>query len=138
MSYGEVEIRAQLVAAMDAFEALYPEIPVEYQNVESIDLDNAPDVFVCFHVLFNFSRQANIAPSPFKRRYGRVRATCFVKENLGSVKAMNVLAAIEQIFEFQTLGGTHLECAVPGGEGADKGWYSRTVSIPFFADSNAQ
>lgn len=126
------QIRAALVQQLATFSAA----PVYFENIEELDLSNAPDVFVKFFVEFTHSQQANISPSPFSRQYGRVRATCFVKENNGTVKALDVLQTLSGLFQFQTLGGIHLGAATPGGGVQQAGWYSLDLTVPFYADSN--
>lgn len=131
-------IRSSLVAPMDTFETAHPTVPVFYDNIDTLDLNTiTADLFVCFHIRFTTSHQANIAPMPFKRQYGRVRATCFIRENTGSVASLRVLQALTDLYQFQTLGGTHCQAASPGGEAQQKGWASIALEVPFFADSNA-
>lgn len=130
------QIRNALVGQLAGFYTAWPAVPVYFENIEEIDLANAPPVFVKFRVKFTVSQQANISPVPFSRQYGRVQAICFVKENNGTVPALRVLQTLTDLFQFQTLGGTHLGAATPGEGVQQAGWDATDWFVPFYADSN--
>lgn len=130
------QIRAALLQPLDGFYTAWPNVPIYFENIDEVDLASAPPVFVNLFIKFTTSRQANISPVPFSRQYGRVQAICFVKENTGTVPALRVLQTLTDLYQFQTLGGTHLGAATPGEGVRQAGWNATDWTVPFYADSN--
>lgn len=128
-----VEIRNVLVNHMVTN---FSGTPVIYEN-RSVDMDRVDDRFIRFCVYVDDTQQANIAPNPFHRYYGRVEMQVFTKIGLGTNVTLALMDELTGIFKCKVVGGkVHTQVPTPSRVEEHDGWYCHTFVVPFFADSN--
>jgi hypothetical protein len=140
-----VEIRAALVThlkvLLDRWQSEGRPMKCEMENTGDIDLINAPELFMCFHIDWYGATQINIAEKPDTRYYGDAVIVLFGKIGAGTVSRLSLEDEIAEHFQFKVLSGVHVREATPGaapGRSAKHPeWHAMTVMFPFFADSNA-
>lgn len=133
-----VQIRNALVAHLQANWA-HPTVPIYYTNTVTMDLDELaklPDGFLRCEILFDDARQANISDTPSHRNYGTLALTVTAKESEGTVGILGKLDELATAFKFKNLGGIQLQSPRPGWEQSGGGWFSMTLRLSFYADSN--
>lgn len=140
----KVQIRDALVAHMELlierWKAENRPLRVEMENQDDIDMNNMPDIFACFHIVWDEVTQKNVAENPDHRYYGDVVIILMGKKGTGTRSRLILEDEITEHFKFKALGGVHTRhptpSAAPGRSEEHDGWHSMTVAFPFFADSN--
>lgn len=141
----KVQIRDRLVEhlqiLLDRWTAENRPVECYMENTDELDVDKAPDTFMCFHIDWEYTRQINIANNPDHRYYGAVVIILLGKIGTGTRDRLILEDEITEHFKFKALGGVQLKeptpSTAPGRSEKHDGWHSATVTFPFFADSNA-
>lgn len=130
-------IRDALVDNLNTFwSAAHPTITMYYENAEPVDKSQLPDVFGYVALDFQTASQINVSPTPHTRYAGSLEFMFYNRETRGVRELLVLMDELSAHFGYKVISGVHLGVPGVGDARVVPGWYGKTLSIPFYADSN--
>ena len=141
MSVNLLALRNNVVTAVQGKAAAFTAYPlmIEYDNQLVVDTVTQSDPFLCIKIKFLDGEQADLSSNPMHRVFGQIHIAAAVKENAGSVKALELLNFFYPSMQMTALGlspRVRTKAATFATPTTHNGWVYTPVVIPFWCDGN--
>lgn len=114
-------------------QTMVPDMPIAFDNAP-FDRNSLPDLWAEFEVVFDGGRQLGPSASPKTRRRGQVHVSVYLREGMGTKRATWALGAFRSLLAYAYAGRAVLGEPQDIPEPPGRGWYIRSLQVPFYAD----
>lgn len=130
-------VRAALTAAVEAAKASFSPgyaLVIEYDNRVLVDTKTQKDPFLVVRVVFEDGEQADLAPKPIQRLYGRLELAAAVPEGAGAKLANQLVDHFSAALQMKQFGPVRLRMASPAKDFPHLNSRYYPTHLPFWAD----
>ena len=109
-------------------------VPLEYQNLEMIDMNSRADPFLACEIVFREALQVSLESSPRTRYFGELNLYVHVKDGQGTKAAMGYCGTFASGLKYQRVSGVQLQAPRLKPTLKLTGWTVWVLSVSFQYD----
>lgn len=116
------------------WDVAHPTVPVEYENQDTIDLDQQTAPFLTCEIVYNDSEQIAMGTPGGHRHFGAIWLSFWVKQGQGTALQNTALKELQDLFGEKAFGGVNTRAARRVPSRPQKAWYVASLRVPFWID----
>lgn len=130
----QAAIRESLVGLVaGAFEAAYPNVPIEYPNKDAVDRNSPPPLWVEFEIKWADGEQVGMAANPKTRFHGFLYVTVWARRGDGTKVSAEVIDWFINQLKYASPTGVCMQAPEPSTPTPPNGWYLEQLKLYFYS-----